>query len=500
MEDSKITSEKGDEYYRLMMEKITDVFFSLDLDLNIIYVNSSIEDLVGYTPEEFIQFSIEKILTPESYHNVVKALSEAISLDERGIFDEAPDIEVEMIRKDGSLIWVELSRTFLRDAEEKPTGILGIARDITKRKEVESALQASERLFAESQRIAQLGTWDWNIETGEDIWSDECYRIFGLDPDTFIPDFESFIQRVHPDDRESVRKASEVSQKTGARYRVAHRIIKDDGEVRFVQEDAEVLLDSEGKPYRMIGTMLDITDLKAAEESAKDARARAEFFNDLMAHDLTNIHQGLMVSLELIICADDLPPSLKGFAQNALTQVEKSVALIRSVRKFTSIHSEEHPYSTTDIFSSFYSAKEAISYSFPMKRITITSNISEGKFLVFANEFLFDIWYNLFHNAAKFDLDNSVIIDVIADDYPDDDNFFLFRVEDRGPGIASDRKEAVLYRLERTATSSSGIGLTLVKQILQNLGGTIWIEDRIENDHSKGSSICFLLRKDKKNI
>ena len=205
------------------------------MDLNIIYVNSSIEELLGYTPKEFIKLPIQKVLTPESLQIVVKALANAINLDEQDIFDEAPDIEVEMIRKDDSIIWVELSRTFLRDADEKPTGILGIARDITKRKEVESALQASERLFAESQRIAQLGTWDWNIETGVDIWSDECYRIFGLDPDTFTPDFESFIQRVHPDDRESVRTASEVSQKTGARYRVAHRIIKDDNTQQNLQ-------------------------------------------------------------------------------------------------------------------------------------------------------------------------------------------------------------------------------------------------------------------------
>ncbi|MHA1637457.1 MAG: PAS domain-containing sensor histidine kinase [Candidatus Thorarchaeota archaeon] len=489
-----IITNHDDKFYRLITDKLSDVIYTLDMDLNITFINEAVNDLLGYTPKEFLTKELKDIMTYDSRKHVMKMFSEALALEKRGDDDPASDFEVEMIKKDGTRIWVELSRTFLRDTNEDPTGILGVARDITSRKINEERLRTSEASLAEAQRIAQLGIWDWNFETGEDIWSDECYKLFGLDSTNFNPTLESFLEYVHPDDRESVLAATLESRKTGTRYHIAHRIIRFDGEVRYVQEDAEVLFDAEGKPYRMLGTMRDITVQKIIEAELLDARARAEFFNDLLAHDISNIHQGLMVSLELILTDEHIPERTKVFAENALVQVERSIELIRRVRKFATVESEDQETTPTDISASLVHAKEAISHSFPQKIIRINTNISEGKFIVNGNDLLFDVWFNLLHNAAKFDKRNNVIVDIMVKD-ADDTSFYIIRTDDRGSGITSERKEQVLERLERSATSSSGIGLTLVKQIIQTYGGRIWIEDRVDDDSSQGVSIVFLIPK-----
>ncbi|MHA1906313.1 MAG: sensor histidine kinase, partial [Candidatus Thorarchaeota archaeon] len=240
------------------------------------------------------------------------------------------------------------------------------------------------------------------------------------------------------------------------------------------------------------GVLYDITARKMAERATQEARTRAEFFNDLMAHDLNNIHQGLMAALELLITDSDLPSSLVTLAQNALSQVERSITLIRSVRKFSSIQSELQPIRPLDLYDTYKDAIESIRRTFPERNIEVNTILSPRKFRVIANDLLFDVFFNIFHNSVKFDSNDIVVLDVTAK-HLDDENCILIRIADRGPGIAPSRRQSVLDRLERNQTSSSGIGLTLVKQIVDKFGGSVWIDDRVPGDHTQGSSFIFKL-------
>lgn len=138
----------------------------------------------------------------------------------------------------------------------------------------------------QAQRIAHLGSWEANLETGALWWSDETYRIFGLERGSLQPTLEGFLTRVHPDDRPQVEREYTRSLQTCASYAVDHRIVLSDGTVRHVQERGQTLCSPTGKPLRSTGTILDITDRKLAEAALKAGeekmRAMAEASHDAL--------------------------------------------------------------------------------------------------------------------------------------------------------------------------------------------------------------------------
>ena len=164
---------------------------------------------------------------------------------------------------------------------------------IIQRKEAEEKLQKSKASLAEAQRIAHLGNWNWNVQNNELYWSDEIYRIFGLVPQEFGTNYEAFLNSVHPDDRELVKKAVNEALFERKPYSIDHRIILPNGLERIVYEQAEVTFDESGKPVHMIGTVQDITERKQSEEQIQRQLQR------LAA--LHNIDVAITASLDLRI-------------------------------------------------------------------------------------------------------------------------------------------------------------------------------------------------------
>lgn len=132
-----------------------------------------------------------------------------------------------------------------------------------------SALEKAQSRLAEAQVIAHLGNWELDIPNSALWWSDETYRIFGLDREGFTPTLDDFLMRVHPEDRDRVMAAFERSLSEKSPYAVEHRIVRPDGEIRYVLEQGESRYDREGAPYRSMGTVLDITDRKRIEEELR---------------------------------------------------------------------------------------------------------------------------------------------------------------------------------------------------------------------------------------
>src|SRR5258706_24657 len=151
--------------------------------------------------------------------------------------------------------------------------ILVIAQNITEQKVTENKLKQSESQLAEAQRLANVGSWNWDLKSNERTWSDELYRIFGLPRDRPAPDLDTTVaEYVHPDDRQFVKSTIESSIRNGESCTLSYRIIRPDGAERIIQSRGNVVTDSGGNLIRMFGTAQDIT----AHEYAEKARREAE--------------------------------------------------------------------------------------------------------------------------------------------------------------------------------------------------------------------------------
>ncbi|MDH5483829.1 MAG: PAS domain S-box protein [Gammaproteobacteria bacterium] len=158
----------------------------------------------------------------------------------------------------------------------KMTHILLVADDITERKDAEYALIRSEETSAKAQAIANIGHWDWDILTGELVWTDEIYRIFGLQPQEFGATYDAFLDSIHPDDRQDVIDAVNSAVSGDEIYNIEHRVVRPNNEIRIVHEQGKVYYNSDDIPVRMIGTVHDITNLKKAAESLRQEIKRNE--------------------------------------------------------------------------------------------------------------------------------------------------------------------------------------------------------------------------------
>ena len=198
--------------------------------------------------------------------------------DHRIMENDTPEYHiVESLRKaDGELAWVETNKIPLHDTKGNVIGILGTYEDITERKQAEEALRSSMARLCLALDAANAGTWEWNLKTNDNIWSEELWRLYGLEPHCCKPSYEAWLQIIHPADRESVeRKVQEVAA-SGTELNIKWRVPHPDGTERWLMSRGRPLHDAYGQVESYIGVVVDITELKRAEEALKKAHDSLE--------------------------------------------------------------------------------------------------------------------------------------------------------------------------------------------------------------------------------
>ena len=258
--------------------------------------NPAAEKIYGYTAAETLGKHISLII-PHGYQEEVVTILQKVVRGKR-----VDHYQTKRRRKDGRLIDVSLTVSPIKDSRGKIIGSSSIAQDITERMRAEAALQASETSLREAQRIAQIGNWEWNLQTNELTCSEEMCRIFGLERNESAPSYEKLMQVVHPDDRELLDRSLRESVRQGKGFALEHRLLRYDRSVRIVHEQGEVFRDASGNTIRMFGTVRDLTDLAlsrlemqklamAVEQSSDwilitDRKGRIEYVNDAV-EDMT---------------------------------------------------------------------------------------------------------------------------------------------------------------------------------------------------------------------
>jgi PAS domain S-box-containing protein len=184
------------------------------------------------------------------------------------------DVELRIIRKDGSIRWIHALNNDV-EYQGRPA-VLSTSMDITERKRVEEELKGSEARLKEAQQLAKIGYYELDLVANRITGSEGARRIFGLEPPDGAISQAQLEDVVHPDDRELHRRALEDALQGSRLYDVEYRIVRPDGDIRFVHVRDEIIKDESGKPIRIFGTVQDSTERKRAEEEVRRHAARME--------------------------------------------------------------------------------------------------------------------------------------------------------------------------------------------------------------------------------
>jgi PAS domain S-box-containing protein len=217
--------------------------------------------LYALSPENFngLLKSWFRTIHPEDVSRVVKELRSALH------GKEEIDSEFKIVLPNGDVRYIRAQAASQYNRNGKVVRLTGINMDITHQRVAEMKLQESKEVLARAQQIAKMGSWEWDIKTGEERWSDEQYRIFGLEPDGKPVDYDLFINSLHPDDEEKVLKAINDALTGVKPYDEEFRIIAKQGGIKHIEARGEVYRNSTGEPVKMIGTVLDVTEKKSLQ-------------------------------------------------------------------------------------------------------------------------------------------------------------------------------------------------------------------------------------------
>ncbi len=249
--------------FRSLAENTPDNIARWDTEGRYLYINPVHERTLGKSATEIVGTFI-----PDSHEAVKAAITQVATTGEKMMVRQsAPNEKGEIEFHDVNIV-----------AEKDPSGkiisVLGIGRDITETKKIAMDLEKNEKILQEAQRIAHVGSWDVDIINDVLTWSDETYRIWEIDKESFEATFAAFLETVHPEDRELVTKTYNDSIINHSFYDVEHRLLFPDGRVKYIHERGEPYYDKEGTPIRFIGTSLEITERKRSERELEKTQAQ----------------------------------------------------------------------------------------------------------------------------------------------------------------------------------------------------------------------------------
>ncbi|HLG02114.1 MAG TPA: PAS domain S-box protein, partial [Bacteroidia bacterium] len=489
----------NEEKFKGLLESAPDAMVIVGNDGKIQLVNIQTEKLFGFSREELIGQEVE-ILIPERHKKVHPG--------HRGNFFMHPQarsmgsgVNLFVRHKNGSEIPVEISLSPM----ETTHGILVSAaiRDITERKKTELILQQKTGQLIEAQRLAHIGSWEWDVLADKLVWSDELCRIYGLEPQEV--DFELFLEFVHPDEKEAVGKIIQQAFADHQPFSFYHRIIRADGSERILHGRGGVFTDEKGNVIRMAGTGQDVTESKKNEQELMRAIQMAENANRLKETFLANMSHEIRTPLNAIIGFTDLLIKRK-LGEDVLDQLHtikesgnNLLAIINDILDISKIEAgmvqfEERPMSIREMLRSLQVMFQQRALDKNV-RLNFIAGDDIPDILLGDPMRINQIIVNLINNAIKFTNKGSVTVTAKVVKKEEEARTIEFSVEDTGIGIEESKLEYIFGRFQQAEAHTSrtfggtGLGLSIAKQLVELLGGTIAVKSKL----NVGSVFSFTL-------
>ncbi|MFQ4145935.1 PAS domain S-box protein [Chlorogloeopsis sp. ULAP02] len=278
----EVKLRESEERLRLAVEGAGLIMWDWDLVSGQTVCSEGSQAKLGLTNDTEITYDVFlNAVHPDDRERVACSVQNAIA------GENDYNIEYRSLWADGTVYWFVSKARVYRDENGKPMRMIGIDLDITAQKQAQEALRQSEAHLAMAQKVAQVGSWEFDLASQKIIWSETTFQHWGFEPSQSEPSYAELLERVYPDDREILQQFVERSITQGIPYGFDMRILRPDGSIRYLDSRGEPVFNEQGQVIKLIGTSFDISDRKHLEE---ELRRREQELADFIENAPIGIH------------------------------------------------------------------------------------------------------------------------------------------------------------------------------------------------------------------
>lgn len=450
------------------------VLWTLDRSGRISFANSRVLHATGESADAYVGRPLSSLLGPSE--EIEEATRRALDGQEASA----------KIHLDGRVF--ETLQVPRRGSSEEVRGVVGVATDVTARERARIDLEQRERQLRDAQAIAHCGSWEWDVAEDRVEWSEETYRIFGIEPGEPLR-YEDFLDRLHEEDRDAIEAIIADAYAEPKPFEFEERIVHPDGEVRVLRNKGRAVTDERGHPVRMVGTCIDITDLRRQEEQIRrcqrmDAVGRvaggvAHDFNNLLTI-IRGFSQDLLERLE--------QPADRDSASEIHKASERASDLVQKLLTFSRRRSSRiGSVPVEDLLEDVRALMERVLSS----KARLVVDVEPGVGAIRANAAgVEQALMNLVINARDAIPERGTVeievrsVELKGAQKPDgempDGTWVVFDVRDSGRGIDPEEQDRIFEPFFTTKSSGkgTGLGLSTVYGIMRQVGGAVTVDSR----------------------
>jgi len=479
-----------------IVESSDDAIVSKDLNGIIASWNKGAEKIFGYTAAEVIGMPVTILIPPDRTDEEPQILERI----KRG--EQVVHYETVRRRKDGAEIDISLTVLPVLDKTGNVIGASKIARDITQPKRAEKKLRRSEAYLAEGQRLSHTGSWAWNVLTGDLFWSQEHFRIFGLDPEKATPSYEMFFEMVHSEDQFLLKRGFEKAVNERSDFEANYRITRPDGIIRRIHSLCHPVFDESGALIEYVGTVIDTTERKRAEEAIRSAQAelahaiRALTLGELTASIAHEVNQPLGAIVSdgqacLRLLARDAPDlgEVREAVVCMISDAMRANEVIRRIRALLKKNASEK--APLDINKTIQEVIALAAGELGKNQVLLRTELEADLPPVLGDRVeLQQVLLNLILNGCEamsgVGWQPRELVIKTRKCKPDE---VMVEVRDSGVGIDPQNAESLFDAFFTTKEGGLGLGLSINRRIIEAHGGRLWAAPNEE----QGATLRFTL-------
>ncbi len=470
------------------------------------------EKMLGYSAQELVGKQTPAIVHLESeVANRSKELSIEFKRPIQGfeVFVSKAKIQEHeertwtYIRKDGTSISVNLIITAIRDTKNEITGFLGIANDITERKQAEEELKRISTRLAMATNAGGIGVWEMDLTTNALFADEQLFRLFGVEKTSVNDGNEAWLNTIHPDDADRVSAEIQMAIRNEKQFDTEFRVCWPSGAIHTIRSMAILQNDDSGTPIQMIGVDWDITEQKKTEAVLLKARQDAEMANKAKSVFLANMSHEIRTPLNAIIGFSQLmnrdkylTDAQREYNISIIRAGEHLLSLINDILELSKMEAgrlELNPLNI-DLGALLSDIQMFFKEQIRSKHLQFILDISPDlpQFVLVDDNKLRRIFINLIGNAIKFTDEGGIAVHVRADQLNPLKSRLIVEVQDSGPGIPENEIGKLFKHFVQTSSgvsksSGTGLGLALSRELAVLMGGNISVTSEV----GKGSVFTF---------